>query len=191
MPPAKRIPCADAPPSRQTARRGGADGAGVGTWLQGTVRLLSLTSTWRAQWGGGAYPRVEQGAWGTGAEDMENCTTHRCPEASISSTSVLSSPHLPSHRELRLCPSPAQPPTLPHPLPSLQVSPTGDRRWSQGERGGGKTAAPNPFGSTHISTNQRENSEHCTHLIGVRKAVCERVQRREPRRPNRDRHTKA
>lgn len=62
--------------------------------------------------------------------DVENCSTHPCPGAGISS---------PSPRVLRSCPTslaqgalalslprPAPPP--PHPLPLLQVSLTGSRR---------------------------------------------------------------
>lgn len=47
---------------------------------------------------------------------------------------------------------------------------------------------PNSFGGTHIFHTPRGNSECGTHLIGGRQTVCERVERRETHRPNRERH---
>lgn len=147
--------------------QGGAGGAGVGVWLLGAVHLLSLSRPLGAK---------------TGPPPQSGCPGARDP-APLAWSSA------PSHRSRSSVP-PSATPHAPTPLPSLQVPSqgTGDRA-----RAAGHTAAPDPLGSTHISTTQRENSEHSAPLIiGVRKAVYERVEKGgETRRPNRDRHTKA
>lgn len=117
----------------------------MGAWLPGAVRLLSLSGP--------------QGA--TMGPLAQIC----CPEASVPAPPTGAAPPLTGSVG-------SVPPNLPH--TPLQPSPRSRclHRWQEIEPGAeGGAAAPDPLGSTHISTNQRENSEHLRDLIGIRKTV--------------------
>lgn len=77
----------------------------MGAWLLGVVRLLSFRHPQgEPRWG--PYPRVEQRAWGAGVEDVGYGEQHpplpRGQYLLAIHPEVL--PHIPWHREHRLCP---------------------------------------------------------------------------------------
>lgn len=76
------------------------------------------------------------------------------------------------------------PPHSPHPPSTCHRQAGEAAKGTRGRRHG----APNSFGGTHISTHQGETQSMAHIRSAEGRLVCERVERRETHRPNRERH---